>query len=350
MPETLDFSGVIPRAPRAIGQFLHLWGGPGRRDEFHIPRPGRQAIEDGMSAKRSRRSALVLFLGLAACGSPDAGSPPGGDERPVVVASIYPVGDLLRLLADDLVRVEVLLPAGASPATFDVTPKQLRDLQDGSLFFMIGGGLDEWMARLTGGAEGAGRVIRLSDGIPLLEGGGHEGSGNPHVWLDPILVRDHLLPEMADALAGISPAVAAYVRPQELRLADSLTSLDQEIRAQLAPLTHRSFLSTHAAWSYYAARYGLEEAGVIHAHPGQDPSSRELAHLLTEARDHEIHCLFTEPQLGETAARALATELSLPTCMLDPLGGPGVPERDGYFQLLRFDTRQFARGLQRGSE
>jgi len=266
----------------------------------------------------------------------------------VVVASIYPIGDLLRILADDLVRVEVLLPAGASPATFDVTPKQLRDLQDGDLFFMIGGGLDEWVAQLTEGTAGNARVVRLSDGIPLMEGGGHEGSGNPHVWLDPILVRDHLLPKMEEALSGISPQVASYVRRQAPLLADSLTALDEEIRAQLAPLTHRSFLSTHAAWSYFAARYGLEEAGVIHSHPGQDPSSRELAHLLEEARDHEIHCLFTEPQLGEVAARALATELSLPTCMLDPLGGPGVPDRDGYFQLLRFDTRQFARGLQQG--
>jgi ABC-type Zn uptake system ZnuABC Zn-binding protein ZnuA len=266
-----------------------------------------------------------------------------------VVASIYPVADLLRFLADDLVRVEVLLPAGASPATFDVTPRQLRDLQDGTLFFMIGGGLDEWVARLTEGSPGADRVVRLSDGIPLMEGGGHEGSGNPHVWLDPILVRDHLLPRMADALSTISSTVAGYVGSREVILADSLTALDREIRAQLAPLTHRSFLSTHAAWSYYAARYGLEEAGVIHAHPGQDPSSRELAHLLEEARDHAIHCLFIEPQLGETAARALATELSLPTCMLDPLGGPGVPERDGYFQLLEFNTRQFLWGLRRGA-
>ncbi len=301
-----------------------------------------------MIPRHARRStALLLLLFLTACGASEEEASTA-DHRPVVVASIYPIGNLLKILADDLVRVEVLLPAGASPATFDVTPKQLRDLQNGDLFFMIGGGLDEWVARLVQGAPHGGRVVRLSDGIPLMEGGGHEGSGNPHVWLDPILVRDHLLPEMADALSGISPEVAAYVRGQEGALADSLTALDAEIRKELAPLANRSFLATHAAWSYYAARYGLDEAGVIHAHPGQDPSSRELAHLLEEAKDHQIHCLFTEPQLGETAARALATELSLPTCMLDPLGGPGVPDRDGYFQLLRFDTRQFVRGLQRG--
>ncbi len=241
--------------------------------------------------------------------------------------------------------MEVLLPAGSSPATFDVTPRQLRTFENASLFFMIGGGLDEWVNQFTQESGQEKTVIRLSDGIPLLEGGGHEGEGNPHVWLDPILVRDHFLPVMEEALSRVSPEVAAAVPARARTLADSLTALDAEIRAQLAPLKRRSFLSTHAAWSYYALRYGLEEAGVIHSHPGQDPSSREMAHLLEEARDHEIHCLFIEPQLGEVAARALATELSLPTCMLDPLGGPGVDGREGYFQLLRFNTAHFVQGL-----
>lgn len=319
--------------------------GPTGRITINIK--GTDGLERGMVPKTLWTIPLFLLLTQASCGG-ERGAP-SGDARPVVVASIYPIGDLAGLMAGDLVRVEVLLPAGASPATFDVTPKQLRDLQDGNLFLMIGGGLDEWVARLPERAGHQTTVVRLSDGIPLLAGGGHEGSGNPHVWLDPILVRDHLLPRMEEALAGVAPAGAGQIHLRTSQLADSLTELDGEIRAALAPLEHRAFLSTHAAWSYYAARYGLEEVGVIHAHPGQDPSSREMVQLLEEARDHQIDCLFTEPQLGEVAARALSTELSLPTCMLDPLGGAGVPERDGYFQLLRFNTRQFVRGLQKGT-
>jgi zinc transport system substrate-binding protein len=306
---------------------------------------GTDGLEPGMSPKTLWTIPFFLLLSQASCGGERGAIP--ADVRPVVVASIYPIGDLAGLMAGDLVRVEVLLPAGASPATFDVTPRQLRDLQVGNLFLMIGGGLDEWVAQLPEGAGRQAAVVRLSDGIPLLEGGGHDGSGNPHVWLDPILVRDNLLPTMEEALAEIAPAGRVQIHLRTSQLADSLTELDAEIRAALAPLEHRSFLSTHAAWSYYAARYGLDEVGVIHDHPGQDPSSREMVELLEEARDHQIDCLFTEPQLGDVAARALATELSLPTCMLDPLGGPGIPERDGYFQLLRFNTRQFVRGLQK---
>jgi len=277
------------------------------------------------------------------------------DTRPVVVTSIFPIGDLARQIAGELARVEVLLPSGASPATFDVTPRQLQDLEGAVLFFMIGGGLDEWVSHFPEASGGRAPVVRLSDGIALRaeedegeveEDHGHDhGSGNPHIWLDPILVRDRILPHLEEGLRGAFPNQAELIRHRTDDLADSLTALDEEIREELRPLTNRAFITTHSAWTYFAARYDLEEAGVIHASPGQEPSSRALAALLDVARARGIKCLFTEPQLGAVAARALATELSLPTCMLDPLGGPEVQDRGGYFQLLRFNTQQLVMGL-----
>lgn len=290
--------------------------------------------------------ALPLLLALA-CGSPDQGAGPG--SGPVIVTSIFPIGDLVETIAAGDARVEVLLPPGASPATFEVTPKQVRELHGADLFIMIGGGLDEWVSQLPEAAGGHATVVRLSDGIPLLADGGEHGSGNPHIWLDPILVRDRILPKLEAALQAVFPGDSAGLARRSSLLADSLTILDQGIRRALEPLRHRSFVATHPAWSYFAQRYGLKEVGVIHTHPGQEPSSRELARLLEVARADGVDCIFVEPQLGEVAARALATELSLPTCMLDPLGGPGLKDRSGYFQLLRFDTRQFVSGLEKGS-
>ncbi len=296
----------------------------------------------------SHRGLLVLLLLPAlACAGPGGDS--GSGQGPMVVTSIFPVGDLVERMVGESARVEVLLPPGASPATFEVTPRQVRELHGADLFIMIGGGLDEWVAQLPEASGGRASVVRLSDGIPLLAEGGEHGSGNPHIWLDPILVRDRMLPKLEAALEAVLPADSSALGRRTELLADSLTALDQEIRATLEPLRQRSFVATHPAWSYFAQRYGLKEVGVIHAHPGQEPSSRELARLLEIARDDGVDCIFVEPQLGEVAAKALATELSLPTCLLDPLGGPGLKDRDGYFQLLRFDTHQFVTGLEKGS-
>jgi zinc transport system substrate-binding protein len=276
-------------------------------------------------------------------------APPAAQGTPVVVTSIFPLGDLVRNVAGDRARVEVMLPAGASPESFEVTPRQVQTFQDASLFVMIGGGLDDWLAGVPATSERSPVVLRLTDGIELLaqEHGhlGEEGSGNPHIWLDPVLVRDRILPRLADALAALVPSAREEINARSAALADSLTAVDAEIRAALAPLSHRAFVATHPSWSYFAARYALEEVGVIHTHPGDDPSSRELARLLEDSRRHGIRCVFVEPQIGETAARALATELGVTSCMLDPLGGPGIEGREGYLALLRFNTRQFVAQL-----
>jgi zinc transport system substrate-binding protein len=289
---------------------------------------------------------LVTFVMAAGCGTDRSADPP--DSKPLVVVSIFPLGDLAEQLVGETARVEVLLPPGASPATFDIAPRQLADLRDGKLFVMVGGGLDEWLVRVPESSGSTAPILRVADGLHLLaesDEHAHQGTGNPHIWLDPILVRDEVVPKLAEALAGVFPDAAEGVSARAEALVDSLTALDEEIRNSLQPLEQRAFIATHSAWSYFALRYNLEEAGVIHAHPGQDPSSREMAHLAEIARDRGLGCLFVEPQLGEVPARALAAELSLPTLSLDPLGGPAEDQRTGYFELLRFNTRQFFRGL-----
>jgi zinc transport system substrate-binding protein len=299
---------------------------------------------------------VLLGLSILMAAGCDGDSPETERQlSPTVVASIFPIGDLAQRLAGEEVAVEVVLPPGASPATFDMSTRQLQQVRGASLFLMIGGGLDEWLSNLPDAAGGSARVVRLSDGITLLadaepeeDDHGHShgsGAGNPHIWLDPVLVRDQILPKLEEALRWAFPDESELIQERATVLADSLTLLDGEIREILEPLENRAFIATHTAWTYLAQRYDLVEAGAIHAHPGHEPSSRELVHLMEVAQTEGITCLFTEPQLGEVAARALAAELSLPTCLLDPLGGPGVEGRDDYFSLLRFNARQLADGL-----
>ncbi len=287
----------------------------------------------------------------AACGEPAPRRLPAGP--PTVVVSIFPLGNLASFLAGPHVRVEVVLPPGAAPETFEPTPRQIHGFEKAALFVRVGAGLDDWLAGLGPASGAQGAQLVLSEGLPLLppdpEHGdaGHPHEGNPHIWLDPVLVRDRLVPAMADALVSLVPQAEGDIRRRASELHDSLTALDQEIREALAPVVGRGFVATHPSFSYFAHRYGLQEVGVIHSHPGNDPSSRELARLVEEARRHGVPCVFVEPHLGETAARALAVELAIPTCFLDPLGGPGLEGRDSYLALLRFNTRRFLEGLGR---
>lgn len=275
---------------------------------------------------------LLTALALASCG--DADGPPERSEGPPIVASIHPVAALVRGLAGEGVDVVVLLPPGAHADTYEPTPRAARVVEDAALIVKVGAGLDGWVG--TGGADAP--VVVLTDGLPLR-------AGNPHVWLDPILVRDRLLPRLAEALAAREPGGAAGVRGRAEALADSLTALDGEIRRLLSDLPTRRFVAAHPAWTYFADRYGLEQVGVVHPSPGEEIGTRELARLVGAARSHGVRAVIAEPQLGRAGVVALADELDVAVEVADPIGGPGLEGRDGYLELMRWNARAFARAL-----
>lgn len=290
-------------------------------------------------------SALLL---LQACEGRRAGDPAGGDARPRIVSTIFPVTDLVRRVGGGSVEVTTLLPPGASPDLYQPTPRTMRELSSATLYVEVGAGLDPWARAVLEGGRGppADRIVTLTDGVELLRGTEGSPGGNPHVWLDPVLVRDRLVPRIADAIVALVPESEPEIRERARALADTLGRLDREVRELLEELPSRAFVATHPAWSYFADRYDLREVGVLHPHPGARPSSRTLSALVEEARRAGVRVVFAEPQLGEAAARALASELGVPVRILDPLGGPGSEGRDSYPALIRYNARAIARGLE----
>ncbi|MGE0395858.1 MAG: metal ABC transporter substrate-binding protein [Kofleriaceae bacterium] len=286
-----------------------------------------------MRPPRFSRSTLIAaaILGLLGCGREREQHERG---VPVVAVTIFPIADLAREIAGPAATVITVLPPNASPHAFEPSPNLARELADVRLVLAVGAGLDEWADRLVIGARP--RRIALTDGMPLVD-------GDPHVWLDPILVRDRIVPVMTDALVAIAPASAEDIRARAARCQRELTELDAELRATLAPLASRGFIASHAAWGYFATRYQLESIGVIYRTEGREPSPRELAELVVRARQANVRVVFTQPQLGELGVRALADEIGAVIATLDPLGG--VPGRDSYYALLRYDAHELARAL-----
>lgn len=255
--------------------------------------------------------------------------------RPIVAVTIFPVADLAREIAGPAADIITVLPPGASPHTFEPSPDLARRLTRARIVVAVGAGLDDWASNLARGSHV--RRVTVTDGVTLVD-------GNPHVWLDPILVRDRIVPPLVDALVAIAPTSADEIRARATRCRTALTALDAEIRAQLAHVSSRAFIASHPAWTYFAARYDLDEVGVVYAE-GREPSPRELAALVDRARRANVRAVFTEPQLGELGVRALADELGATVETLDPLGGAGGAGRGSYFELLRYDMRIFVHAL-----
>ena len=299
-----------------------------------------------------RRAALAVLLAALAT---LAGVARAADPLPAV-ATIQPLGLVLRELGGERVAVAVLVPPGASPHTFEPQPSDVSALARARLLVEAGGGLDGWVHALLNAAQAKPAVTTLLevpglDPLPAIAGahadaapGSHAPRLDPHAWLDPIRVRDALLPALAAQLAALDPAGRAHYEASRDAFAARLTALDAEIRATLAGHGRR-FLAFHAAWRYFAQRYQLDEVGVIEEAPGEEPTPRELGALSRRARDAGLPAILIEPQLSPRIAEMLARDLGAALVTVDPNGDPSDPERATYEGLMRWNARAFARAL-----
>jgi len=269
-----------------------------------------------------------------------------------VVATIFPLADVVRQIGKEHVEVTVLLPPGANPHTFEPTPAQIRDVSGARLFVCVGAGLDAWATKLLAARSAPIVTVTFADGIPLLasaltaSSGEHvEHGGDPHVWVDPILVRDRLVPAIVAALAAEEPAAAAAFEAGGAELREELTTLDGEIRRTLTPLSNRGFIAFHSAWRYFARRYDLREVAVVEPFPGKEPSAREIAGVVEAARAGHAGVMLVEPQFNSRVAQQIARECDAKVLALDPIGGPAVEGRAHYLDLMRYNARVLAEAL-----
>lgn len=298
-----------------------------------------------------------------------------------VVATIYPLADIVGRIGGEKVKVSSLLPAGASPHTYEPTVEQARQIEQAELLIYVGAGLDDWAAKMFEAAGPGLLVIAASDRVPMIEAGpyqyiendascngdfeqdcdpdhpdhdGHDchsrcshdhGPKDPHFWLDPLLVRDSLCPAVFEKLVALGPAQEAYFQQNYEDYRQELTLLHDEIDATLTALAQDSFITFHSAWQYFARRYGLREVAVIARFPGQEPSAGWLAELVELIEAEEIGAIFAEPQFPARLAENIAEEAGIEVLVLDPLGGENIAGRQSYLEMMRYNLSVFEKAM-----
>ncbi|HEX7004164.1 MAG TPA: metal ABC transporter substrate-binding protein [Trueperaceae bacterium] len=264
-----------------------------------------------------------------------------------VVASIAPYGDLAHQVGGEAVEVSVMLPAGASPHTFEPSPRDAARISGADLV-VLNGASDEWLREIAASVNPDARVVEALEVLEdeLLVGGEPEDSHgrgvNPHVWLDPLLMREVAL-ALGTSLAELDPARADAYTQRASSVASSLTALDAELREILAPVRGAPFIPFHDAWPYFARRYGLDLVMEIEPFPGREPSPRYLASVVRAIRESGAPAIFNEAGLSGRAAQVLAQEAAVEVATLDPLGAGG----ESYAEMMRRNARTVAESLEK---
>ncbi|MBI3328750.1 MAG: zinc ABC transporter substrate-binding protein [Nitrospinae bacterium] len=305
-------------------------------------------------------------------------APHASAQRMLAIASIFPLTDIVEQVGGDRLQVITLLPAGASPHTYEPTPEQVRHLSRARVFFQVGLGLEFWLDKLVRAAKNPGlRRVDLSRGIETLptpsadlpgkptkgpprenapqtsrssqeshreDSHRHEGA-DAHYWVDPVRMQQ-VVRTIAGALQELDPEHASAYTERAERVRAALQTLHQEIWQHTQGLQHRRFIALHSAWTYFAPRYNLEQVAVVEPFPGREPSPSYLADLVRLMKRERVSAILVEPQLSAAAAQALARETGAKVGLLDYLGGRGISGRDSYMALMRYNVAQLVKVLQ----
>ena len=259
----------------------------------------------------------VAFL-LAAC------SPKRNSGKPVLTVSIEPVRALVAPLVEGQFEVVTLMPVGASPETYEPTPRQMAELSESKALFCVGTlGFEQSRLPRMQEAAGAPPLVKLSEQVrPLPDGEGHpaheaEGhSHDPHAWMSPQNLC-LMLDQACTTLSRLDPDHASLYAERTAKEKAKWQALDVRLRRELAPLRGRAFLIYHPALGYFAQDYGLGQLAV--EHDGKEPSVAYMQRLEEQCRAEGVKVVFISEEHSGRAARRLAERLGAKVVKINPL-------------------------------
>ena len=273
---------------------------------------------------------LLPLLGLCSCGVARL-------DRPLVVASFYPIWFLADAIGGDAIDVENLTPAGTEPHDFELVPSAVRKIADASLCFVNGLGMEAWTDSLLPSYQK--KTIVLSEGLPTQS---VDGAVDPHIWLDTALYRqmgEKVLSSMVQAL----PSYAEEFRANFASFCADLTKMEASAKEIAASIAGKPIAVSHAAYGYLCNEFHLKQIYINGLSPDQEPTQQTMTQVLDAIASYGIDTVFFEELASPAVAQAIAKASGAKAESLNPLEGleeDEIAEGATYFSVYLENLRK----------
>lgn len=305
-------------------------------------------------------SRFLRRLGLAGWILAALSTAAAADEKPKVVATFSILGDMVGQVAGRHVEVVTLVGPNGDAHVFEPGPKESAALAEADMLVANGLGFEPWLERLSQAAGFKGALVTATDGVAPLpaeheegeaEEGEHDhdhGAFDPHAFQN--LANGQIyVTNIAKGLSQIDPAHAAEFDANAKKLSAEMAALDTQLKTDFAaiPQEHRRVLTSHDAFRYFARAYGVDFVAVHGMSTEAEPTAKDLAEIVRQARDGHIKAIFLEnmsdPRLVETVAGE--TDLTVGgELYADALSDKDGPAPD-YLSLFRYNAQQLLAAL-----
>ncbi len=314
---------------------------------------------------------IVCFCLLPAalsCVKKEAGQ--DSDKTIKVVTTLYPLYDFAGNVGGKLARVELLLPPGMEPHSFEPKPADIRKINDADILVYTGKFMEPWVGDVLGGVANRNLlVVDTSAGVlldddhdleerhgPVKHAEGRSGHRHVHPGKDP-----HIWLDFSNAVTMVENILNAYIsrdpanRQVYIKNADAytreLSSLDRKFRDALSSCRKDVIVhGGHFAFGYLAKRYNLR---YLSAYPGFSPDAEpvpgDIIVLMQNLRKHNLRAVFFEELVSPNVAETIARETGAQLLMLHGAHNISKDEWDRkvtFVSLMENNLRSLVTGLE----
>ncbi len=272
-------------------------------------------------------------------------TPLHAQDRLNVVASFSILADFVKKVGGDKVNVVTLVGPNGDVHVYTPAPSDAKKNADAKILFINGLGLEGWLPRLVQSAGSKAAIVTASNGVAPLQ---HGSDADPHAWQSVPNVKIYV-GNIRDALIAADPADAPVFRSNAERYLAELDRLDAEVRSAIAkiPPERRKVITTHNAFGYFAAAYGVEFVAPVGVSTETEPSARDIALLIRQIKAEKIPAVFLENLSDDRLIARIAAETGAKaggTLYSDSLTGEKGPAPT-YIDLIRHNIKALTSAL-----
>lgn len=263
--------------------------------------------------KKTIITILLTLILLSGCSNIEAES-----EKPNVIVTLFPQYDMVRAIAKDKVNLELLLPAGVEPHSYEPTPNTIIRINESDLFVYTSDIMETWISNLFTELNDQGPiVVNSSNGVELIthleeehsDEEDHDEEYDPHFWLDPLNAKI-MAENITAGLIEMDPENADFYQANANIYLSELDKLDQEFidlfnRVKLNKIIYGG----HFAFGYLSNRFNIEILSPYTGYsPDAEPSVSSLAELINVMQENQIKVIFYEELVDPKIARTISEQ------------------------------------------
>ena len=222
----------------------------------------------------------------------------------------------MKNVGGDRVEVTTLVGPNSDAHVYSPAPADAKKVAAAKVVITNGLGFEGWMARLVRASGSKAAPVVATKGIKPRKqaahghshGHGHDDT-DPHAWQSVANAKIYVA-NIRAALIAADPAGKAAYEANAAAYLEKLDALDKEVREAVAaiPQERRRIITSHDAFGYFQAAYGIEFIAPQGVSTESEASARDVGRIITQIKRQKIPAVFLENVTDPRLIQRIAAE------------------------------------------